>query len=78
MTDPLNIQSRDTLQTILDEKLCDEKQFREVVVNYRLLKLVKCGRITICKDETGTKVESSIWTNGVEWVMIEALKKEGI
>ena len=58
MINPLNIQSRDTLQTILDEKLCDEKQFQGMVVNYRLLKLVKGGRITVCKDETGIKVES--------------------
>ncbi len=77
MINPLNIQSRDTLQTILDEKLCDEKQFQGMVVNYRLLKLVKGGRITVCKDETGTKVESSVWTNGVERVIIEMLKNGG-
>jgi len=77
MTGPFNIQAQDTLQTILDEKLCDKKLFQDIVVNIRLLKLVKGGRITICKDETGTRVESSVWTNGVERVIIEALENGG-
>jgi len=77
MTGPFNIQAQDTLQTILDEKLCDEKLFQDMVVNYRLLKLIKGGRITVYKDETGTRVESSIWTNGVERVIIEALENGG-
>lgn len=75
MTDPLNIQAQDTLQTILDEKLCDEKQFQELVVNYRLLKLVKGGRLIISKDESGIKVDPSIWPRGREEIFIEAIKK---
>ena len=77
MTGSFNIQAQDTLQTILDEKLCDERVFQDIVANIRLLKLVKGGRITIFKDETGTRVESSVWTNGIERVIIEALENGG-
>ena len=70
------LQAERTAKAILDDNLCDEKLFQDMVVNYRLMKYVKGGRMTMAKDDTGTKVESSVWTKGLERIMIEALEKE--
>lgn len=77
MTETSNIQAELTLRDILDEKLCEKEVFRKMVVNYRLLELAPGGRLTVFKDDSGLRIESSIWTNGIERIMIEALRHEG-
>lgn len=71
----LNVQAEKILQLIVDEKLCEDSAFRQIVQNYRLLKLAPGGKTFFYKEESEIIVAPAIYPKGIETEMIEALKK---